>query len=147
MNTPAQAMPWYITWRSRWGLLAIVAYLLLAVTLVHTLPASLNIGVGDNNVPAVSWYLGMPCVFIMILLVAVFSMTGNDAADSGLTRHMFVLTVRTTTLVAWPMFSGCLAVAALWWITAGLVFRPGGIAAPLWLPAASIPCFWRCFRP
>ena len=61
--------------------------------------------------PAVSWYLGMPCVFVAILLVAVFSMTGNDATDSGFTRHMFVLPVRTTTLVAWPMFSGCLAVA------------------------------------
>jgi hypothetical protein len=57
-----------------------------------------------------------------------------------------VLPARTTTLVAWPMFSGCLAVAGVWWITAALVFRPGGVDAPLWLPAAAIALFLASFQ-
>src|SRR4051794_36630052 len=110
MYSPGRAILWQIVWRSRWGLLPAAAYLLLAVVLSHTLPASvldLPMRFGDEELPAVGWYLGMPTIFINILLVAVFGMAGIDSKDSGFTKHMFVLPVRTSTLVAWPMLSGC----------------------------------------
>jgi uncharacterized protein YggE len=65
-------------------LLPAAAYLLLAVVLSHTLPASvLNLPMrfGDEELPAVGWYLGMPTTFINIMLVAVFGMSGIDSKD------------------------------------------------------------------
>lgn len=146
LTSPGQAILWQIAWRARWGLLPALVYLLTAIVLSHVLPQNLSIQLGGDSVPAVGWFLGMPGLFTNILLVAAFTMAGTDVADTGFTKHMFVLPVRTRTLVAWPMFSGCVAVAGLWLITATLIFRPGGIAAPLWWPAAAMIYFLTVFQ-
>src|SRR5262245_6186480 len=132
MHSPGQAILWQIAWRPRWALLAAGLYLLAAVLLSHLLPKNLTIQMGDESVPAVGWFLGMPGLLTSILLIAAFCMSGHDIKDSGFTTHMFILPVRTSVLVAWPMLSGCITVAAVWLITAALIFRPGGIEAPLW---------------
>ena len=59
---------------------------------------------------------------------------------------MFILPVRTRTLVFWPMASGCLTVAVVWLINACLVFRAAGIAAPLWWPAATLATLLAAFQ-
>jgi hypothetical protein len=146
MRTHGQAILWQISWRWRWGLLAAAAYLLTASVLSHLLPKTLNIRFGDEPMPAVAWFLGVPSIYVNIMLVAVFSISGRDLRESGFTTHMFVLPVRTRTLVAWPMFTGCLTVMLVWLIIAALVFRPGGIAAPLWWPAAAMAYFLVSFQ-
>src|SRR5262245_8913141 len=135
MRSPGQAILWQIAWRSRWGLVAAASYLVVAIVLSHLLPKNLHIRVGDDFVPAVGWFLGMPSVFVNIMLVAVFSMSGHDLRDSGFTTHMFILPVRTRTLVGWPILVGCVTVITVWLVTAVFIFRSGGIAAPLWWPA------------
>src|SRR5262249_28352902 len=146
MRSPAHAILWQVSWRWRWGCLAAAAYLVLAIILSHVLPKNLRIQIGDQSLPAVAWFLGMPSVYINIMPVAVFSMSGRDLRDSGFTTHMFILPVRTRMLVAWPMFTGCLTVTTVWLITATLVFWPGGIAAPLWWPAGALAYFLTSFQ-
>jgi hypothetical protein len=146
MYSPAQAILWQISWRARWGLFAAAAFLLLAILLSHLLPKHWTIQFDVSPVPAVGWFLGVSSVFVNIMLVAVFSMSGADARDLTFSKHMFVLPVRTSTLVAWPMLSGCLTVAAVWLLNACLVFRSGGIAAPLWWPAAALALFLATFQ-
>jgi hypothetical protein len=146
MHTPGQAILWQIAWRPRWALAAAGLYLLGAIVLIHVLPKNLTIQLGDESVPAVAWFLGMPGLLTSIMLIAAFSMSGHDIKDSGFTTHMFVLPIRVRTLVAWPMFSGCITVAGVWLITAALVFRPGGIDAPLWWPAGAIVAFLAAFQ-
>jgi len=146
MHSPGQAILWQISWRSRWGLLAAAAFLLVAILLAHLLPTHWKIQLGDDERPAVGWFLGVSSLFVNLILVTAFLMNGSDSKDLTFVRHMFVLPVRTRTLVAWPMASGCLTVAAVWLINACLVFRPGGIAAPLWWPAAALAVFLAAFQ-
>ena len=123
MHSPAQAILWQIFWRCRWGFASAAAFLLLAIALSHMLPRHWTIQVGDDEVPAVGWFFGVSCLFVNIMLIAAFSMSGADARNLTFAKHMFVLPVRTSTLVAWPLISGCLTVAAFWLINASLVFR------------------------
>jgi hypothetical protein len=145
MSTPGRAILWQITWRSRWGLAAAAGWLLLAIVLVQVLPPGLNVRMGDAQLPAVGWYLGVSCAGVCLLLISVFGMSGNEAS-LAFTPHMFVLPIKTRTLVAWPMFTGCVTVTAVWLVTALLVFRPGGIAAPLWFPAAALSLYLAMFQ-
>ena len=146
MQSPGQAILWQIYWRSRWGFLAAGAFLLLAVTLSNLLPTHWTILFEDNELPAVGWLFGVTCLFINVLLIAPFSMSGEDTRNFTFAKHMFVLPVPTSALVAWPLISGCLLVAAVWWINASLVLRPTGLAAPLWWPAAALALFLATFQ-
>src|SRR4029453_13483360 len=93
------------------------------------------------QVPAVGWFLGVSCLFLNVMLMASFAMNGTDARDLVFVKHLFVLPVQTSTLVGWPMFSGCLTVSAVWLINAIFFYRATGIAAPLWWPAAAFSLF------
>jgi hypothetical protein len=143
---PAQAILWSIFARFRWGFAAAGAFLLAAIALVRVLPEHWTIHLGESDLPAVAWFFGISCLFVNFMLIAAFSMSGDDARNYTFARHMFVLPLRTGTLAGWPMVSGCLTVAAFWLINAGLVFRPAGIAVPLWWPAAAFALFLAVFQ-
>src|SRR6185369_719789 len=149
MNSPAQAILWQIYWRARWGVAAAAAYLLLAVTLTHLLPTRWTVhtdGMNMDEVPAVGWFFGISCLYVNFALMGAFSMSGGDARDLTFGKHVFVLPVRNSTLVVWPMLSGCLTVAVFWLTNALLVFRAVGIAAPLWFPAAAYALLLTSFQ-
>ncbi|HZN36638.1 MAG TPA: hypothetical protein VFB80_22565 [Pirellulaceae bacterium] len=146
MTSPGQAILWQIYWRARWGLAAAAAFLLLAVALTHLLPRHWTIQMDEMDVSAVGWFFGVSCLFANFIVMAAFSMSSADARNLTFTKHMFVLPVRTGTLVAWPMFSGCLTVAVIWLINACFVFRASGIAAPLWFPAAAFALLLASFQ-
>src|SRR5690242_6581219 len=118
MNSPAQAILWQIYWRARWGFAAAAAVLLAAIALVHSLQNDWKINMGDDAVPAVGWVAGVCGLFVNVVVMVAFSMSGSDAKDLTFSKHMFVLPARTSTLVAWPMLSGCLTVAAVWLVNA-----------------------------
>ena len=145
MHSPTQAILWQIFWPVRWQFVAAGAFLLMSIALSHTLPRW-TISLGDGELPAVGWFLGVSCLFVNILLIPAFSMTGDDTKNLTFARHLFALPVRTSTLVAWPLLCGCLIVAVVWLINASLVFRPTGIDAPLWWPAAAIALFLVTFQ-
>jgi hypothetical protein len=135
VHSPGQAILWQILWRFRWGFVSAVVFLLAAVALSHVLPRHWTIYLGDDAVPAVGWFLGVSCLFVNVLLIVAFSMSGAESRNFTFDKYPFVLPVRTRALVAWPLISGCLIVAGVWLINASFVFRPTGIAAPLWWPA------------
>ena len=137
--TPIQAMFWQI-WRGwRWGLIAGWAYMLLAAVAARLLPDILrHTHLGDMTLPKAGQFLAFPCEFILIHLLAVFSITGADIKERGYWSKMFVLPVRTRTLVAWPMVWGCLALGSGWLFVAGLILRPTGNAVPLVWPIAAL---------
>jgi hypothetical protein len=146
MHSPAQAILWQIFWRYRWGFAAACALLLIAIALVRILPDYWELQLDDERLPAVGWLLGMSCLFANILLIVPFSLSGDDARHFTFARHLLVLPVRTSTLVAWPLVSGCLTVAAFWVLHASQVFRPAGMAMPLWWPAAALALFLVIFQ-
>jgi hypothetical protein len=141
MHSPARAIVRQITRRFRWLFGAAAAFLVLASVLSHLLPTCWKIQLGNDTVPAVAYVMGAGSLFVNFMLATAFTMSGADSRDLTFSRHMFVLPVRTRTLVAWPMISGCATVAALWLFIACLVYRPGGIAAPLGWPAAALALF------
>jgi hypothetical protein len=146
MYSPAQAILWQIFGRYRWGFMSAGAFLLAAIVLTRMLPQHWTIHLQDAPMPAIGWFFGVSCMFVNVLLIVPFSMSGADTKNYAFARHMFVLPVRTGALVAWPLISGCLTVAAFWLINASLVLRPAGIAAPLWWPAAAIAFFLATFQ-
>jgi hypothetical protein len=147
MNSPAQAILWQIYWRARWGFAVAAAFLLLAVMLTSLLPNYWTIQVDSlGDTPVFGWFFGVCGLYVNFTLMAAFGMSGADARNLTFTKHMFVLPVRTSTLVAWPMFSGCLTVAIVWVINAQLIFRASGIAAPLWFPAAAFVLLLATFQ-
>ena len=147
MNSPGQAILWQIYWRARWGFAAAAAFLLLGVTLTHLLPRYWTLQVDSlENVSAFGWFFGVCGLYANFILMAAFSMSATDARNLTFSNHMFVLPVRTSTLVAWPMFSGCLTVAVFWLIDACFIFRASGIAAPLWFPAAAFALLLTSFQ-
>jgi hypothetical protein len=146
MHSPAHAILWQIFGRFRWGFASAGAFLLLAIALCHTLPSDWKIHLGNDEVPAVGWFFGVSCLFLNVMLIAPFSMAGDDTRNFIFARHMFVLPQRTSALVAWPLISGCLTVAMVWLIIANLVLRPSGIMAPLWFPAAALALFLATFQ-
>jgi len=138
--SPAQAMLWQV-WRGwRWSLALDATYLLVAAVVVRLLPAILvHTTVGIAALPEAGQHLAMPTALIVLHLMTVFSLLGaDDLKDRGYSPKMFALPVRSRTLVIWPMLWGCLSIAFVWLIIAGLILRPTGIAAPLWWPAAAL---------
>jgi hypothetical protein len=146
MRSIAGALLWQITWPYRRWLVAVGVYLIAAILVVHGLPADLRARLGPSVVSSIGHCLSIPLIPIELLLVIVFSLPAKTLKEEGFTVHMRVLPVRTSTLVAWPMVGGCVAVMAVWWIVAALVMRPAGIAAPLWWPAAAMGLFLAVFQ-
>ena len=138
MMTPVQAMLWQI-WRGwRWGLILGWVYLLVAAVVAH-LPSVVlpYTWFGEEALQKFGQVLASPCWFLLIHLMAVFTLPGaHDLKTKGYSPKMFVLPVRTRTLVAWPMIWGCLYLGCVWLFTATLILRPTGNAVPLVWPIA-----------
>src|SRR5436190_1115324 len=135
MRGPALATAWAIWRRHRWGLSAIVLYLLGLAIIFAFLPP------GPNTMIA-GMMLTMPFLAGFHYLLAVFSY-GYEAdlasLESGFPARMFSLPVRTIDLVRWPMLYGTLMAAVLWITLVLLVLRPcaqpGELTVALWWPA------------
>ena len=139
MMTPVQAMFWQI-WRGwRWGLILGGAYLLAAAVAARLLPDYLRrTPGGEAFLPNAGVELALPCILLAIHLAAAFSLTGADLKERGYWKTMFVLPVRTRTLVAWPMIWGSLALGCVWLFIAFLILRPLGHSVPLVWPIAAL---------
>jgi len=137
--SPAQAVLWQFWWRNRLGFALGVAYLLAAATVIRLVPPELRaMSLGDGDRPLVADWLGMPCVFVLMHVLAVFCTSEGGLKESGFSQHTFVLPVTSRTLVAMPMIAGCVTMAASWVAIVLLVLRPAGAQAPLAWPAAAL---------
>lgn len=144
MMTPVQAMFWQI-WRGwRWGLIASGVYLLLAAIVAQFLPGVLrHMSLGDECLPSAGQKLAVPSFIVIVQLVAAFSLTGapQDLKIKGYSPRMFVMPVRTGTLVGWPMLWGILALGGVWLFVVCLILRPTGNSVPLIWPIAALAVF------
>jgi hypothetical protein len=134
MKTPALAIGWTIWRRHRWGLAAVAAS--VAITVGASAVARTCLEPGKAlQMTAIAL---TPLFACALYLAAVFSHGFESdlvTAGTAFPARMFTLPVRTIALAGWPMAYGATALALLWLITAGLIFRPAGLDVPLWWPA------------
>jgi hypothetical protein len=133
------AFAWMFWRRFRWGLLVLLAYLLVAAALSAVLPALLP----PEAAPAVFGWLTLPSIFPATFLLGMFCLVEETTPIGG--RHscfpadLFLLPVRTGALAGWPMAYGTAAVCLLWLVLAWCIMRPWvslwSVSVPLWWPA------------
>jgi hypothetical protein len=133
MHSPALAIAWQLWRRHRWGLAAVLAYLLGCSIVFPLLPA----GAAEEKATHGFLCSGL-FVFALLYVTGVFAY-GMDSRlevrESGFPARMFTLPLRTSALVGWPMLQGMTAVALLWLAWAYFVLRPSGIEVPLGMTA------------
>lgn len=145
MRSPALAIAWEFFHRHRWGLIALVGYLLLMVTtrLLVFEPGQVDL---DADLPFIAPRFAatviVPLSIFTYWLLAVFSfgLTGNLAArESMYPARMFTLPVTTAALAGWPMLYGTAVIASLWMATARFAVLPSGVDLPLiWPPLFAV---------
>jgi hypothetical protein len=126
---PAIGIALYLWMRGRRVLLSVSGLLIVSTLADHWLTsgrASEMSGAGDfAHMMAM---VLIPCLFLLMPFFAI------AALDEGL----WVLPVRTKTLVGWLTIYGALAAALFWIIDAACVWRPAGLDIPIWWPAAAL---------
>jgi hypothetical protein len=148
MRSPALAIGWELWAKHRLGLLAIAAWSLAAALLVQVMPRQM----AENWIGVPSIILG--CFSYLYLLwmfaYAESTLAGNDA---GFPPRLFVVPVRTSVLIAWPMFYGMVTVALFWLLIQMAILNPCGARLESWpalLLAASLASYqalcWTIFR-
>ena len=128
MNTSAAGIGFSLWLRIRWVLVGLVIYFVVLATVVQLLPAPMMIAITGTLIP---------CSAVAHLLT-VFTLGPADLGvrGSGFPKHMFVLPLRTRTLVRWPMLFGAAFMAFTWMVVALFILRPGGLNVPVLWPAA-----------
>jgi hypothetical protein len=139
MRSPALAIGWELWARHRWGLSVVAAWAALGAVLARILPKE----IAENVVAAPS--LVAAC-FGYVYLLWVFAYGENTlvSTGAGFPPRLFGAPLRTSWLVAWPMFYGMVAAALVWLWLAWLISYPLGSQAANWpalLLAASMAVY------
>src|ERR1035437_9915820 len=108
MKTPAAAMRWELWQKNRWAFMLVGGLFCLCTGLNLSLLVFYGIGIGDyfsaNQANGVMiGVFGLALTWLV--LFAVFGHTDNDPRKgfSGFPTRMFLLPVRTRTLIQWPV--------------------------------------------
>jgi hypothetical protein len=132
MRSPALALAWQVWGRHRLGLAVVLLSLLACAGLVQVLPAGT---LQPWHAALSSLYFGCALIYLASALAFGFE-SRVEARESGFPARMFTLPVRTSVLVAWPMFQAVATLALLWAAWAYFVLRPWGIEFPVAMTAA-----------
>ena len=135
-RSPALAIAWEFHRRHRWGLIAVVGYLLVVATIRYLiLEPQAPVLLGSLRFAAI---VSVPLTTTFVYLLAVFSFgfAGDLAARHSMyPARMFSLPVTNAALVGWPMLYGTAVMAILWLAARLLAVWPSDIAIPLIWPA------------
>src|SRR6267378_4255439 len=137
MRSPAAAVAWEFRQRHRWGLIALVGYLLVLasiklVVVARGLPIKLDSGESFAFVVMVP----LTATFTYFLAVFSFGLDGDLAARQSMyPPRMFTRPVTTTSLAGLPMLYGTLAMMMLWLAMRLFTLWPTGIQVPSLWPA------------
>jgi hypothetical protein len=123
-------LTWEFWGRNRWAFRVFVVFVAVWAVLAAVAP-----GREPERFAALgSIWFGMGMCF----LIVIFSHGAEvrlETADSGFPARHFLLPVRTSVLVGWPMLQGALAAVLAWVIWDHCVLRPCGIETPFWWTA------------
>src|SRR5574341_277490 len=147
MHSPALAIAWEFRQRHRWGLIALVGYLLLMVTTrLLIFEPGRAISLADSQslpevAPRFAATVITPLSIFSYYFLAVFSfgLTGDLTARQSLyPARMFALPVSTAALAGWPMLYGSAVIAGLWVIATRFAVWPSGVDVSLIWPALRV---------
>lgn len=134
MRSPAAAILWEFRQRHRWGLLAVLAaILMLGGIKIAVLTGLLHLQMGDVMF---AFLVPMPlaATYLYLLAVFTFGLSGDLASrESMYPPRMLTLPVSSEALVGWPMLYGCLTFSLLW-----MAMRIAGIFPP----ETDVPKYW-----
>lgn len=136
MRTAGAAIAWELRQRHRWGLLAVLATIML---LGGIRIAVLATG-ADREFVDVTFALlvavPLSAAFMYLLAVFTFGVSGDLAArESMYPTRMFTLPVSSAALAGWPMLYGCLSMIVLWFAMRIVSTFPPGFNPPKFWPA------------
>src|SRR5438874_1490596 len=104
MRTAAAAIAWEFRHRHRWGLMALVVYMLLLAA-IKLLVLRQPVEFADDETFAAILIVPLTATFIYFLAVFTFGLSGDIAGRQSIyPARMFTLPVSTTALAGWPMF-------------------------------------------
>src|ERR1700682_3094161 len=132
MRSPAAAIAWEFRQRHRWGLIALIGYLLVLATIkLVVLARGLPINLDSPESFAFVVLVPLVATFTYFLAVFTFGLDGDLAARQSMyPARMFTQPVTTAALVGWPMLYGTAAMIILWLATRLFALWPLGIEVP-----------------
>ncbi len=136
MRTPAAAIAWEFRQRHRWGLIALVATILIlgGIKIAFlTTRAELEL---DDVTFALLVPVPLAASFLYLLAVFTFGVSGDLAArESMYPPRILTLPVSSAALAGWPMLYGCASMALLWFAMRVAGIFPSGFEVPRYWPA------------
>ena len=135
MRTPAVAIAWEFRQRHRWGLIGLLATILIlgAIKIAVTTEAHAEL---DDVTFALLVPVPLAATFMYLLAVFTFGIAGDLAArESMYPARMLTLPVSTAALAGWPMLYGCLSMTLLWFAMRTVGIFPSGVDVPKYWPA------------
>jgi len=137
MRSPAAAIAWEFRQRHRWGLLALVVYLLVLATIkLVVLARAISIHLDTPESFAFVVVVPLTATFTYFLAVFTYGLDGDLAARQSMyPARMFTRPVSTSGLAGWPMLYGAVAMMLLWLATRMFALWPSAIAVPIIWPA------------
>jgi hypothetical protein len=135
--SPAVAVAWEFRQRHRWGLFALIGYLLVLATIKLVVVArGVPIHLDSGESFAFVVMMPMTATFTYFLAVFTFGLDGDLAARQSMyPARMFARPVTTAALAGWPMLYGTAAMMMLWLATRLFALWPSGIEVPVIWPA------------
>ena len=143
MRSAALAIGWEFRRRHLWTLVAMAVYMLvLAAIKILILGPGSPIRLDPPDGRAALVIVPLSATFFYYLGVFSFGFAGDlGARQSIYPARMFVLPVKTSALVDWPMLYGTGTVALLWFTAAFQARWPWGVEVPLVWPAVMAAVF------
>ena len=137
VRSPAAAIAWEFRQRHRWGLVALIVYLLVLASIkFFVLGSGRAIHLDSPESFAFVVVVPLTATFTYFLAVFTFGLEGDLAARQSMyPARMFTRPVTTAALVGWPMLYGSVALAALWLATRLFALWPSGFEIPIVWPA------------
>jgi len=134
--SPAVAVAWEFRQRHRWGLIALIAYLLVLATIKLVVVARglpINLDSGESFAFVV---MGpMTATFTYFIAVFTFGLDGDlTARQSTYPSRMFTWPVSSAALAWWPMLFGAAVSVILWTATRLLALWPSSMEVPVVWP-------------
>ncbi len=136
MRSAAVAIAWEFRQRHRWGLIALIGYLLVLTTIrLLILEPGESVNLDGPWSFALVVVVPLAVTFMYLLAVFTYGLSGDLAArQSTYPARMFTLPVTTAALAGWPMLYGTVAMAILWLAMRFLAVWPAGFAIPVIWP-------------